>query len=290
MRRCLEALLTQDYAYYDILVLDNGSTDGTFEVCVATARESSIAVRVVRVDGSIGRLRNFGAARAVGPIVAYTDSDCVPAPDWLANGVEPFDDPRVGVVTGTTLPEHQPPYGPWHATREVTCQTWHFDACNVFFRREPLLRAGGFGDLNWGEDTIAGWAMLRAGWDARFEPKAVVRHDITYPGRSWHLRRVHEYGEIAAVVKMFPESRARLLWHHYFMRPRNAAFVAALAALALARASRAALLLAVPYARLRGPRAIARGELQGAAERIAIDASVFAGAMRSSVRWRTLVL
>jgi glycosyltransferase involved in cell wall biosynthesis len=292
MLRCLDALLVQDYPDYEVLVLDNGSSDGTPEACAERAQGSAGAVRVEVVEGRVGRVRNVGARMARGEIVAYTDSDCIPSPGWLSAAVRGFDDPAVGVVTGVTLPEHPPPYEPWHATMEVTGQTWHFESCNALFRREPLLHAGGFDeDLgHFAEDTMAGWAMLRAGWDARFEPEALVYHDVTYPGRSWHLRRVGKYGKIAAVLSRFPESRERLMWHRYFMRPRNAAFAAALVGVALAPLHRGALLLSVPYLRERGPRRPHPGELRDTADRIAIDASVFAGAVRGSLRWRTLVL
>jgi glycosyltransferase involved in cell wall biosynthesis len=292
MVRCLEALLRQQYGSYDVLVLDNGSSDGTPEACAERARGSEVPVRVETVGGRVGYVRNVGARIAAGEIVAYTDSDCIPAPGWLAAGARAFDDPSVGVVTGTTLPEHPPPYGPWHATIEVTTQSWHFESCNVFFRREPFVRSGGFDDHlgHFGEDSIAGWAMVHDGWRAEFVPEALVYHDVTYPGRAWHLRRVHKYGKVAAVVQRFPEARERLLWHGYFLRARNAAFAAAVLGLALAPIDRRALLLSAPYLRERGPRGIHPRELYSAGERFAIDLSVFAGMVRGSIRWRSLVL
>src|SRR5207302_6607656 len=207
MLRCLDAVLAQDYPDYDVIVLDNGSTDGTREACHERAQDASVPVQVEVIEGRVGRVRNVGARIASGEIIAYTDSDCLPSPRWLSAAVPAFDDPAVGVVTGTTLPEDPPPYKPWHATMEVIEQTWHFESCNVFFRREPLIDAGGFDDDlgHFGEDTIAGWTMLRAGWQAKFVPEALVYHDVTYPGRNWHLRRVGKYGKMAAVVSRFPE-------------------------------------------------------------------------------------
>jgi glycosyltransferase involved in cell wall biosynthesis len=292
MVRCLDALLCQDHPDYEVLVLDNGSADGTPEACAERALGSSVPVRIERVDGRVGRVRNVGAKLAAGEIIAYTDSDCVPTRRWLSEGIRPFADSRVGVVTGATLPEDPPPYEPWHATMEVTDQTWHFESCNIFFRREALLACGGFDDDlgHFGEDTIAGWAMLRAGWEASFVPDALVHHDVTYPGRGWHLRRVQKYGKVAAVVRRFPESRERLLWRRYFVRPRNAEFAAAVLGAALAPVNRATLLLTLPYLRDRGPRSINPWELYSAAERIAVDAAVFKGMVHGSIRWRTLVL
>jgi glycosyltransferase involved in cell wall biosynthesis len=292
MLRCLDAVLAQDYRNYDVLVLDNRSSDGTPEACIERARASDVPVRVEVVDGRVGRVRNVGARLAGGTIIAYTDSDCLPAPGWLSAAVPAFEDPEVGVVTGTTLPEDPPPYKPWHSTVEVTGQSWRFESCNVLFRREPFLAIGGFDDDlgHFGEDTIAGWGMLRAGWAARFVPDALVHHDVTYPGRNWHLRRVHKWGKVAAVVSRFPEARDRMLWHRYFLGSRNAAFAAALVGVGLAPLSRKALVLTLPYVREQGPRSLNPRDLYGAAERLAIDASVFIGMVRGSVRWRALVL
>jgi glycosyltransferase involved in cell wall biosynthesis len=292
MLRCLDGLLRQDHPDYEILILDNGSSDGTAEACRDLAAATDVPVRVEVVEGRVGRVRNIGARIAAGEIIAYTDSDCIPAPDWLSAGVSAFEDPRIGVVTGTTVPEDPPPYEPWHATMEVTDQTWHFESCNVFFRREALLGAGGFDDDlgHFGEDTIAGWAMLRAGWKAEFVPEAVVRHDVTYPGRGWHLRRVHKYGKVAAVLGRYPESRERLMWNRYFLRPRNAAFAAALLGVGLALADRRALLLTLPYVRERGPRSVHPRAMHEFLERVAIDGSVFTGMVRGSLRWRALAL
>jgi len=291
MLRCLQALLAQDHPDYEVLVLDNGSSDGTADACRQAAGSASVPVRVEVVEGALGRVRNAAARLSAAEFIAYTDSDCLPSPRWLSAGVAAFADSAVGLVSGMTLPEDSEPEAPWPATVRVTEQSWHFETCNILFRRDALVRAGGFpDDLSWGEDTAAGWAMLRAGWEARFVPEAVVQHDVTYPGRAWHLRRVRRYGGVAAVIREFPEARDKLLWKRYFLRERNARFAAALLGVALTPASRAALLLAVPYLRERGPRGLRFWQLYSSAERIAIDASVFAGMVRGSVRWRALVL
>ena len=95
---------------------------------------------------------------------------------------------------------------------------------------------------------------------------------------------------MAAVVSRFPESRSRLMWHRYFMRPRNEKFAAALLGLLLAGIDKRALVLTAPYLIERGPRGLHPYELFGSADRMAIDVSGFLGALRGSLRWRTLVI
>src|SRR3954454_4112544 len=249
MLRCLDAILAQDQASgFEVVVADNGSTDGTPEAVMQRAAGAAVPVRVVRAEGLVGAARNAAVREARGEIVAFTDSDCRPGPGWLRTGLVAFSDPRLGVATGPTVPAEPPPYEPWHATIEIRRQTWRFETCNAFFRRDALLAVGGFDEsLTMWEDAAAGWALLDAGWTTRFLPDAVVRHDVTYPGWGWHVRRAARYGQCAAVVRGRPNARGEILRHGLFLGPRDARLLAALAGLAAAPRSRAAALLAMPY-------------------------------------------
>jgi cellulose synthase/poly-beta-1,6-N-acetylglucosamine synthase-like glycosyltransferase len=290
MLRCLDAVLALDYRPYDVLVLDNGSTDGTLEACVDRAEGTGIALSVKLVEGQIGRLRNVAARSAAGEIIAFTDSDCLPTPGWLTAGVGPFADPNVGVVTGPTLPEVAP-HGAWCATQEIGAQTWRFETCNALYRREALLASEGFDEtVSMWEDAAAGWSVMRNGWSAAFAADAVVHHDVTYPGWSWHMRRATRYGEVARVVKRFPEMADRLLWHRYFLRPTDAKFAAFLAGVLLARGNRAALVLTLPYAQIRRPGALSASAVRDTIELTLFDAAIFAGMMRGSWRGRRLLI
>ena len=290
MLRCLDALLAQDHPDYEVLVLDNESGDGTAEACRERALGAAVPVRVEVVGGSVGAVRNHGARIGRGEVIAYTDSDCMPEPGWLRAGLEPFADPRVGVVCGKTLPEHPPEQG-WYATIEVTEWSGRFESCNVFFRREPFAATEGFDEVigHFWEDTAAGRAMLRRGWGWAWAEGAVVRHDMTYPGFAWQLRRVQRHANAARVVRRYPELRRELMWGRVFLRPYNAKFDAALAGLALAALARhpLPLALALPYlhhrrAALRSPKSLAQGAVY--------DAALLLGLLRGSVRHRSLVL
>src|SRR3954454_1331868 len=83
MLRCLDALLALDYPAFDVLIADNGSSDGTPEAFPERASGASVDVEVVAIDGPLGAVRNRAAAMARGEIIAFTDSDCLPQPGWL---------------------------------------------------------------------------------------------------------------------------------------------------------------------------------------------------------------
>src|SRR5688572_8958532 len=82
---CVAALLAQDYPRerYEVIVVDNGSTDRTYEV----VRGYPVTLLSEAQIRSSFAARNKGMREAVGEIFAFTDSDCTPAPQWLAEGV-----------------------------------------------------------------------------------------------------------------------------------------------------------------------------------------------------------
>jgi GT2 family glycosyltransferase len=290
MMRCLDALLAQDHPSYEILVLDNGSSDGTAEACADRARDAGVPMRVEVIPGTVGHVRNRAADFARGTFLAFTDSDCVPAPAWLSSGVAAFrDSPDVGVVCGCTLPEVEVEQG-WAATLEVREPTNRFESCNVFFRTDAFRASAGFDETvgHYWEDTAAGFAMRRDGWKAGFAPDAVVYHDVTYPGFWWHVKRAQKNAHLGPVLRNYPELREEFLYRRYFMRKRNAQFLAFLVGAALARFDRRSLVLTIPYVVncVPGKRRPAAKEV---AQAVIYDGSVLVGLLRGGIASRRLV-
>ncbi|MBV9291703.1 MAG: glycosyltransferase [Frankiales bacterium] len=291
MLRCLDSIVTQFHAAAEIVVVDNGSTDGTFEA-MAEAAGTVPNLRVVQDTGTLGRARNTAVRTATCDIVAFTDSDCTAEPDWLSAGLAPFADEEVGVVQGRTVPEH-PPVARWSATQDIAEPSGLFEACNVFYRRRALISAGGFDEEVgfFGEDTAAGWSVLRAGWRDGWAPDAVVSHVVTTPGLGWHLRRARGYANWPSLLRRFPERRD-LLWHGLFLRRRSAetdlALAGAVTAILLRRPEPLAALL--PFAWRHRPRGVNRRALADSAGAAAFDLAVSAALLHGSLRERTPVL
>ena len=82
LRRCLAAATSQDYPDYEVIVVDDASTDGTDEM----VRREFPQVRYIRQEPNRGpaAARNRGIEAATGEVIAFTDDDCVPPPGWLS--------------------------------------------------------------------------------------------------------------------------------------------------------------------------------------------------------------
>jgi O-antigen biosynthesis protein len=291
MARCLDSLFAQVGAAPQIVVVDNESTDGTYDDLVGHADAGRI--RLLREPGSLGHIRNVAAAAAATPIVAFTDSDCECAPDWLDQLTSPFLDANVVVVQGRTIPA-EPDLDPFPVTQRIEHFSGRFEACNIAYRRDALLAAGGFDAAigQYGEDTAAGWRVRDRGGLAKFAETAVVRHAVTYPGRRALLHRARSYAAWPALVSEHPQIRDELLWQRLFLRRRSAAFDAAVLGAGLAVASRrwGPLALAAPYVAMRRPKQATRAAVTDAVTAAGFDAAVFAALVAGSIRARTLVL
>ncbi len=295
MRECLDALALQEGVgtgrEYEVVVIDNGSTDGTYEMLVERSSAFPVRLRVERVTGPLGGARQAAVDLASAPIVAFTDSDCVPAPDWLANLIRPFAAGDIDVVQGRTDPAVDPD-GRWPKTIRIDGWTGRYETCNIAYRAEALRAAGGFDRSAGigGEDTTAGWRVQRLGRRHAYAGRALVHHAVTYPGLRWHHRFARDLAMWPGLVREFPELRNTLLYKRFFLRERSAAFdLAALGIVLLAARKPTAALLLLPYARLLRPAWHADGP-RGAGEVVSYDINTAVGLIAGSCRSRTVVL
>lgn len=293
MARCLDGIEAQQGVAFDVVVVDNESTDGTWEMLCERAARSGGRVRVRREPGTVGRVRNVALEEATAPVIAYVDSDCVPESGWLAAGLRALAaDPALGVVQGRTRPDPTAPMGPWPATQDIDRLTGAYEACNIFYKTGVLRAAGGFdADIGFfGEDTSAGWKVLRAGWASSFAADAVVNHAVSHPGIAWHLRRALLYWKWNRLVRQFPEMRDQLLWHRVFLRPRSAWFLATVVALVAGVRRPVFLLGAAPYLWWRRPKRLAPRPIVNAAGAVGFDAAVCGALLFGTIRERSVVL
>lgn len=206
LRSCCEGLLALEYPDVEVVVVDDGSTDGS----AAIASEYGFQVLSTPNRG-LSSARNTGLAVATGAVVAYLDDDARPDPHWLQHLVQALEDPEYAGVGGPNLPPPgdgamaecvaSAPGGPIHvllSDREAE----HIPGCNMAFRRECLEAIGGF-DPQFriaGDDVDVCWRLQRAEWKLAFSPSALVWHHRRASLRGY-LRQQREYGRAEALLE-----------------------------------------------------------------------------------------
>lgn len=285
----LDSLAALDPAPAEVVVVCDGSTDGTDEL----VRRQGIQLLHTDRRGAAGA-RNAGWRATTSPVVVFIDDDCVAEPGWLGALAEPFRDQRIGVVQGRTLPARPP--GPDERTIHVESEYGLYESCNIAYRRSALEQVGGFderfgrifGGRPFGEDTDLAWRVRRAGWSSAFAEHAVVRHHV-FPGRFVDsLREDWRRGRFPFLVREIPELRSVLPGRGWFLRRHSAWAQLALVAgtaLAVPRVRLLAPALALPYARW-----LARHHRHDAARQAARDAVTSVALLAGSARHRSLLL
>jgi GT2 family glycosyltransferase len=282
---------------FEVVVVDNGSSDSTFDVLTALASTTPIHLTPVRLEQNRGpaAARNVAWRTSHAPLVAFTDDDCEPDPKWLEAGVKALRwSPEVGVVQGRTekpVDADHYPWTDWTVYREIRWPTPWFEGCNLFFRRDALEATGGFDEgIGWfGEETALGWAVVSAGWERAFEDGAVIRHDLGERGVRWHMRNRYNERNLIGIAERYPRFR-QSFWRPWAVHRENVVFAVALVGLAVGVRRPAALVLTLPYLRQRKPHWGHPRFVRLLGERVAVDAAALAGMVRGSVEHRRLVL
>jgi GT2 family glycosyltransferase len=207
---CLASILRCDYpeSLREVVVVDNASTDRTADIV------RTYPVKYVH-EPRRGRshARNRGIQVSEGPVVAFTDADCIVARSWLRELVAAFDEEAVAAVAGEILPD--PPRTPCQRYMAMRKPRWQCVAltsarpyavtANVAFRRIVFDRIGAFDPrFTAGEDQDLSWRLLQAGLTLRYAPAAIVFHrhrpgsreffkqQVGWAHGSWRLHSCYE--------------------------------------------------------------------------------------------------
>lgn len=180
LEECLRACLNQTRKPDEVIVVDDGSTDGTAEAARA------LGVRCVRQErAGPAAARNRGARETRGDILVYTDSDCVPEPDWLEALTAPFAEGVAG-VGGSYTNANAGCFLADLIQEEIAARHERLGddvdflgSFNVAYRREAFEAAGGFDEsfrAASGEDNDLAYRLVDNGGRLRFTAKARVAH------------------------------------------------------------------------------------------------------------------
>jgi cellulose synthase/poly-beta-1,6-N-acetylglucosamine synthase-like glycosyltransferase len=187
----LECLKSQTYpsGQVEYIFIDNNSQDRTFELLKNAAQTTSIKLRILQqkeIQSSYAA-RNTGIQTATGEILAFTDADCRPFPNWLETLIQPFVNSEIGIVAGEVeafpsnnflekYAQNKEILSQKHTLAHPFCA--YGQTANLAIRRHIFQQIGLFRPhLTTGGDADICWRILQqTEWQLEYAPNAIVQH------------------------------------------------------------------------------------------------------------------
>lgn len=234
LARCLTALAEQTLPaeQYEVVVADDAASSDTRLQVQSAASSGRGAVRYIPVTGAHGpaAARNAGWQAAGGEIIAFTDDDCVPDPQWLENGCRWLRTSQAAAAAGRVIMPL--PDDPTDYERDASGLTRaEFVTANCFCRRQVLEQVGGFDErftAAWREDSDLQFTLLEQGFPIVRADDAVVVHPVRPAAWGISLKQQRKTQFDALLRAKHPQ------WYRTRIAPVPATYYAIAAALATA--------------------------------------------------------
>lgn len=197
LKKCLASLLALDFLDYEIIIVDDASSDGTREFLDALKDEK---IRVIHNEKNSGVSisKNKGWTHARADIVAFTDDDCEVDKNWLRELTMGFDREGVDFVIGATFYIHKG-YRGYFPERLVNNQNGQWPGGgNIAYRKKVFEKCGGFDDYFFAynnEDSEMAIRAVSAGFGFARNPKAIVNHQAA----NWTVKSLLRSAKNASV-------------------------------------------------------------------------------------------
>ncbi len=201
---CIASVLDQDYPHdkYEIIAVDNGSTDRTMELLKGF--DDRISIFCEPIIGSYNA-RNRGIRDADGDFLLFIDSDCHAEKDWISHMVRPFENRDIRIVSGKIRAASRKKIVQKYCDLFCHDQAAYFRinmaaTSNMAVRRNDMLSAGMFnGKLLSGGDFELCRRVIRKSGELHYEKEAVVHHH--YPGSILNLlKKCFTYGKWNVII------------------------------------------------------------------------------------------
>jgi rhamnosyltransferase len=179
IKHCLEAVYDQDYKNFEVIIVDNKSTDGTIQ------KASKFPVKLTHLEKYLpGHSLNFGIEQSKGDILVFLSGHCIPADKvWLSQLVKNLNDPKIAGVYGRQLPmSFTSPYDKrdllitFGLDEKIQKKDCFFHNANSAIKREVWKKIPFDNEVTNIEDRIWAQQVLKSGYYIKYTPDAAVYH------------------------------------------------------------------------------------------------------------------
>ncbi|OGS22731.1 MAG: hypothetical protein A2252_08700 [Elusimicrobia bacterium RIFOXYA2_FULL_39_19] len=234
IRKCLGSLFELNYPEYEVIIINDGSTDCTKEIInsfvIRNTEFKTVTLKVIDTDG-IGpsKARNAAIKQAKSDYIAFTDGDCVVDPQWLSelmkafthdyshsfnaknivgaggSQLSPEDDSRFGKLINDFMQvigfatEYMKPRFVTYNKKTILKKTSHNPSCNSIYKKKVFDEIGGFSDLWPGEDVDLDYRITKAGYYLMYNPAAMVCH-YRIDNIQDFRKMMYSYGKVQAML------------------------------------------------------------------------------------------
>jgi glycosyltransferase involved in cell wall biosynthesis len=201
--KCLQSLCLMDYPKgdFEVVTVDNGSTDGTIETAKKFASTLNLRIETL-VEGRVTALRNLGASKAAGKYLAFLDADCVVPREWLQVAEQMLAVPETGIIGGHCGITSDSTWvaRTWYGYRRTqkSGDVSYVPGANLLVSRANFARVGGFdSSLETNEDCELCQRARRRGLSVIAYPELGVTHlrdpqtlAAFFKKQAWHGKHV----------------------------------------------------------------------------------------------------
>ncbi|HZY09539.1 MAG TPA: glycosyltransferase family 2 protein [Bacteroidota bacterium] len=216
--RCFQTLEHQTYPRdkFEVIVVDDGSTDGTGEAIKEYQKNSKLKLSYYYQESAgPGVARNLGVENAAGGIIGFIEDDVLAEKTWIECAVKYFLSSDIAAVEGRTMFEDSGK----SIRRFESEQRVGFLPCNMFIRREVFTSLGKFDaaffdsrrNLYFREDADFGFRLIQQGYTFKVAEDVIVTHPDPYPSIASYFRHVRRYFFDPLLYKKHPIQYRKLI-------------------------------------------------------------------------------